>query len=389
MKKLKICCQLLCLLFITANASALKKNEQFHNTYKSNSKHGKPSITKDLFGEIDGRKIYQYTLKNASGMLVKVINYGAEITDIQTPDRNGTMGSVVLGFDSLQSYTGKQNQLLGAVVGRVANRIFGGKFTLDGKEYQLTSNIHGGKLGFDRKIWDIEEVHGKKQVALKVTYFSKDGEEGFPGNLHVTITYTLTNTNQLRIDYAATTDKATPVVLTNHTYFNLSGGKDDKVLNTDLTIYADKYLEADRDAMPSGKLLDVQGTPYDFTSPKQIGRDILKKDKQLTFGRGYDLTFALRNQTGKLALAASAFEPSSGRTLQVYTTEPGLVFYSANYLNEKIIGRGGKPLTKNGAFCLETQHYPDSPNKPEFPNTILRPGEKFSSQTVFQFGVRK
>ncbi|WP_354355139.1 aldose epimerase family protein [Pedobacter sp. UYP30] len=364
-------------------------SKSLHRKHKGRFQAVKPTISKALFGELDGQKIYKYTLKNSRGMLVKVINYGAAIIDIETPDRNGEMGSVVLGFDSLKSYTGKQNQLLGSAVGRVANRIFNGKFTLDGREFQLTSNIHGGKLGFDRKIWNIEEVPGKKQVALKVTYFSKDGEEGFPGNLHVTITYTLTNDNQLSIDYAATTDKATPVVLTNHSYFNLSGGKNDKVLNTELSINADKYLQADKDAMPSGKLLDVKGTPYDFTSAKQIGRDILKNDEQLIFGQGYDLTFALRNKTGKLALAASAFEPLSGRTLQVYTTEPGLVFYTANYLNEKIIGRGGKPLAKNGAFCLETQHYPDSPNKPEFPNTILRPGEKFSSQTVFKFGVRK
>lgn len=373
--------------FILVATSVFSKTPPHRYKYRISA--AKPSISKALFGDLNGQKIYRYTLKNSSGMLVKVINYGAAIVDIQTPDKDGKMGSVVLGFDSLKSYTGSQNQLLGSAVGRVANRIKDAKFTLDGNEYKLTANIHGGKLGFDRKVWDIEEVSGKTQVALKATYFSKDNEEGFPGNLHVTITYTLTNTNQLKIDYAATTDKATPIVLTNHSYFNLSGGKDDKVLNTELSINADKYLQADRNGIPSGKLLDVKETPYDFTSAKKIGRDILSNDEQLKFGQGYDLTFALRNQTGKLALAASAYEPLSGRTLQAYTTEPGLVFYSANYISEKVIGRGGKPLTKNAAFCLETQHYPDSPNKPEFPSTILRPREKFNSQTVFKFGVRK
>ena len=349
----------------------------------------KPSITKTLFGELNGQKIYKYRLTNSSGMFVTVINYGGAIIDIQTPDKNGHLGSVVLGFDSLESYTGAQNQLLGSAVGRVANRINNGKFTLDGNIYRLSANIHGGKLGFDRKIWEIAEVPGNKEVALKVTYFSKDGEEGFPGNLNVTIIYTLTNNNQLKINYTATTDKATPVVLTNHTYFNLSGGIDDKVLNTELSINADKYLQANKDGIPTGKLLNVEGTAFDFTSTHKIGRDILKDDELLKFGHGYDLTYALRNQTGKMALAASAYEPLSGRTLQIYTTEPGLVFYSANYLSEKVIGRGNKPLTRNAAFCLETQHYPDSPNNPEFPNTILRPGERFSSETVFKFGVRK
>ncbi|MGY3052403.1 aldose 1-epimerase [Pedobacter sp. UYEF25] len=383
----KIIMRSLFFLFLILTAAPVF-SKTLPDKYKDRRSTAKPSISKALFGQLNGQKIYRYTLKNSSGMLVKIINYGAAIVDIESRDRNGKIASVVLGFDSLKSYTGSQNQLLGSAVGRVANRIKDAKFTLYGKEYNLTANIHGGKLGFDRKVWDIEEVPGKNQIALKATYFSEDGEEGFPGNLHVTITYTLTNTNQLKIDYAATTDKATPIVLTNHSYFNLSGGKDNKVLNTELRINADKYLQADGNAMPSGKLLDVKGTPFDFTSTKKIGRDILSDNEQLKFGQGYDLTFALRNQTGKLALAASAYEPLSGRTLEAYSTEPGLVFYSANYISEKVIGRGGKPLTKNAAFCLETQHYPDSPNKPEFPNTILRPGEKFTSQTVFKFGVR-
>lgn len=377
MKNINLRFRLLCLLMITVHAFAIAKDTA-----------EKPSIRKAFFGETEGKQIYQYTLTNSKGMLVKVINYGATITDIITPDKNGEMRSVVLGFDSLTSYTGRMNALMGAAVGRVANRIANGKFTLDGKEYILTSNIHGGLLGFHKKIWDIKELPEKKQVALRMTYFSKDGEEGYPGNLSVTITYTLTNNNELKINYAATTDKATPVVMTNHSYFNLSGGKDDKTLNTELNIFADQYLAATKDNMPTGKIQDVKGTPFDFRESQKIGKHIKENNEQLIWGGGYDLTFVLRNATGKLALAASAYEPLSGRAMQVYTTEPGLVFYTGNYLSEKIIGRGGKPFTKNGAFCLETQHFPDSPNQPGFPNTILRPGETYKSQTVYTFSVR-
>lgn len=348
----------------------------------------KPSITKIPYGEVEGQKIYQYTLKNSNGMQAKVINYGATITDIITPDKNGKMGDVVLGFDSLKQYLGRDNALLGAVVGRVANRIKNKKFTLDGKEYILGSNIHGGPLGFDKKIWAIQELPGSKEVALKLTYLSRDGESGYPGNLNVIITYTLTNNNEFKLTYSATTDQPTPVVLTNHTYFNIAGTTD-KVTNTELTISADQYLEADKDNMPSGKLLAVKGTPYDFTQPKLIGKDITATDNQLTWGRGYDVTFALRNTTGKLALAATAYEPTSGRVMQCYTTEPGVVVYTGNHFNERILGRGGKPFTQWGALCLETMHFPDSPNHSNFPNVILRPGETFSSQTVYKFSARK
>lgn len=332
-----------------------------------------PGITKKRFGEIDGITIYEYSLKNSRGMLVKVINYGASITDIVTPDRNGQFSSVVFGFDSLSSYTGGQNALMGAAVGRVANRIAKGKFTLDGKQYTLTANIHGGKKGFDRQIWQAEELKGK-DPALKMTYFSKDGEEGFPGNLRVSITYTLTGKNELKIDYRASTDKTTHVNFTNHSYFNLSGGKDETALNTELTILSDQYLEADKDNIPTGKLVEVKGTAMDFTKPRKIGQD-------------YDLTFVLRNQTGKLALAATAYEPLSGRVLKAYTTEPGLVFYVGNHLNPGVIGRGQKPSIKNAAFCLETQHYPDAANQPDFPSTVLKPGEIYQSHTIYKFSV--
>jgi aldose 1-epimerase len=348
----------------------------------------KPGITKAFFGETAGQQIYQYTLKNSNGMQVKVISYGASITDIITADKNGNMGSVVFGFDSLSAYTGRQNALMGAVVGRVANRIANGKFTLDSKEYQLTSNIHGGRQGFDKKIWKAEELVGDEEVSLKMSYFSKDGEEGFPGNLKVNIIYTLTDKNELKIDYSATTDKTTHINLTNHSYFNLSGEKAETVAETELRILADQYLEADKNNIPTGTILEVKGTPLDFTRGQPIGQRIMEDHPALKMGNGYDLTYVLRNQRGKLKLAAVAYEPLSGRVLQAYTTEPGLVFYTGNHLNPGIIGRGQKPSIKYAAFCLETQHYPDSPNKPAFPSTVLKPEEIFKSQTVFKFSVK-
>lgn len=379
-----------CILLIAIQAFAISKPAAFQvRVYKTGNKTEKPAISKTLFGETEGQKIYQYTLRNSNGMQVKVMNYGGTITDIITADKNGDMKSVVLGFDSLSSYTGRQNALMGAAVGRVANRIANKRFTLDGREYILTSNIHGGVQGFHKRIWNIEEVPGNKEVALRLTYFSKDGEEGYPGNVNIVITYTLNNKNELIINYMAATDKATPVVLTNHTYFNLSGGKDDNVLSTELSIFADRFLEAAGGPFPTGNFLDVQGTPFDFTTPQSIGKRITESNAQLALGGGgYDLTFVLRNQTGKPALAAIAYEPVSGRVMEVYTTEPGMVFYTGNHLSEKTIGREGKPFAKNGAFCLETQHFPDSPNQPQFPNTILRPGETYRSQTVYKFSVR-
>ncbi|MFV0592856.1 MAG: aldose epimerase family protein [Draconibacterium sp.] len=367
-------------MLLTTNTFARLKTES--PSCKSTTESGvKNSIQKRDFGKTGGQQVYEYTLKNSNGMQVKVINYGATISDIITPDKDGNLASVVLGFDSLEEYEGGKNALMGAAVGRVANRILGAKFTLDGKVYKLSSFIHGGVAGFDKKFWNIEELPGKKEVALKLTYFSKDGEEGYPGNLTVTIIYTLTSQNELKIDYKATTDKATPVVLTNHTYFNLSGGKAAKVADTELSIQADQYLEAEGQNIPTGRLLDVKGTPLNFSTPHPIG-------SRIDEAGGYDLTYVLRNQSGKLALAASAYEPLSGRKMDVFTTEPGVVFYTGNHLNEGITGRNGKSFTKYGAFCLETQHYPDSPNQPTFPNCILRPGKTFHSQTIYKFSVK-
>ncbi|UTN02794.1 galactose mutarotase [Flavobacterium bizetiae] len=355
------------------------------NVFSQNPDQSRKSfITKKKIGQVQEQDVFEYTLQNKTGMQVQLITYGAAITNVVTPDKEGKMSSVVLGFDSLSQYAGSDNSLMGSTVGRVANRISNKKFTIDGQEYTLSSDIHGGVNGFDKRVWKAKEISKKNELAVEMTYLSKDGEEGFPGNLLVTVTFTLKN-NDLVIDYKATSDKATPLVLTNHTYFNLSGGKSTKALDTELTVFADQYLEYGDGSLVTGKILNVKQTPFDFTTPKTIGKDI---EKVQQYTNGYDVTFALRNQTGKLALAAKAFEPLSGRALEVYTTEPGVVFYSGNWLSEKVKGRNGVPYTKNGAFCLETQHYPNSINTPNFPNTVLRPKETFTSQTIYRFLVR-
>jgi aldose 1-epimerase len=389
MKKIFFCLELACLLLISTPLIAVTGHAGTDPVNNPGGKSAKPSMVKMSVGEAEGQEIFEYTLTNSSGMQVKVINFGGKITNIITPDKNGEMGSVVLGFDSIKSYTDLTSPSIGATIGRVGNRISNKKFTLDGQEYTLTANIHGGLKGFNKRFWNIEEVPGDQEVALIMSYFSRDGEEGYPGNLHVTVTYVLTNDNELKINYAATTDKATPVVLTNHSYFNLSGGKEAKILNTEVTIFADKYLEANNEIIPTGNILKVKGTPFDFTMPQPIGKRIDDNNEQLVAAKGYDLTYVLRNQPGKLILAANAYNPSTGRVMQVYTTEPGIIFYTGNNLSEKVTGRGGRQFVKNGGFCFETQHFPDSPNQPKFPNTILRPGQTFKSQTIFKFSVRK
>ena len=384
MKKFHFPISLILFLTFSLNTVAIANGPKFDDRQGDGSKRDNPNICKTIFGVIEGKNVYEYTLTNSSGMIVKVVNYGGTITDIITPDKKGEMASVVLGFDSLAEYTGRKNALMGATVGRVANRISNAKFTIDGNEYNLSSNIHGGVGGFHRRVWNIEEVPDSNFVALRMTYRSVDGEEGYPGNLDVMVTYSLTNGNELKIDYTATTDKATPVVLTNHTYFNLSGGNEPTILNTELCIMADQYLEVTDKNIPTGNILDVKETPFDFSKMHAIGDQI----GNIRNSSGYDLTYVLKNQSGKLAKSATAFEPKSGRILEVYTTEPGIVFYTGNHLNERTIGRGGISFTKFGAFCLETQHYPDSPNIPHFPNCILRPGDTFESQTIYKFSIK-
>jgi aldose 1-epimerase len=338
-----------------------------------------------------------YTLTNSNGVVVKVTNYGGIITEIHVPDKNRQMGDVALGFDKLDGYLSpaykNSNPNFGAIIGRYGNRIAKGKFTLDGVEYTLATNngenhLHGGTVGFGSVVWDAKPVEGAEGNAIELTYFSKDGEEGYPGNLQVTVTYTLTDDNELKIDYSAVTDKATPCNLTNHSYFNLSAGMQTTIANHELVIFADKYTEVDGGLIPTGNLPDVADTPMDFTSPYQIGERIDADFEQLKLGGGYDHNWVLRSNDGSLALAATVYEPESGRFMEVFTTEPGVQFYAGNFLDGTLIGKNSVRYQRRSGLCLETQHFPDSPNQPDFPSTILQPGQTYKTQTVYRFSVK-
>jgi aldose 1-epimerase len=328
-----------------------------------------------------------FTLRNANGVEIKAITYGAIITSIVTPDRAGQRGDIVLGFDSLDAYL-KDPPYFGAVVGRYGNRIAKGRFTLDGKTYALAVNngpnhLHGGLKGFDKVIWKGEPLSGRNGVVFSRQ--SPDGEEGYPGNLDVRITYELTERDELVIDYHATTDKATPINLTQHSYFNLAGAGD--ILGHQLMIEADRYTPVDSTLIPTGELAPVQGTPFDFRTPTAIGARIGQSNEQLKNGGGYDHNWVLSRKGPGRQLAARVVEPRSGRTLEISTTEPGLQFYTGNFLDGTLTGKGGWVYQRRNGLCLETQHFPDSPNQSKFPSTILRPGASYDSQTVFRFGV--
>ena len=335
-----------------------------------------------------------FTLKNDSGMTVRITNFGAIITSIIVPDRNGKLGDVALGYNDIASYTNAVDKpYFGAIVGRYGNRIAEGKFTIDETEYTLAINnspnsLHGGIIGFDKVIWDAKANQDDDSVTL--TYLAKDGEEGYPGNLNCSVTYRLTKDNSIEIEYLATTDKATPINLTQHTYFNLKGEGQGTILDHQLMINARRFTPVDETLIPTGKTPAVQGTPFDFTKPKPIGRDIGQKDKQLEYGGGYDHNWVLDKggQTGEMTLAASVYEPSTGRVLEVSTTEPGIQFYCGNFLDGRLTGKSGKKYVNRGGFCLETQHFPDSPNQPNFPSTILKPGDEYETKTVFKFSAR-
>ncbi len=349
----------------------------------------RPGVTRASFGAISGQPVDIFTLRNANGIEIKATNYGGIITSIVVPDRNGRPGDIVLGFDDLQSYV-KDSPYFGAIVGRYGNRIAKGHFTLDGHTYTLAVNngpnhLHGGLEGFDKVIWRAEPLAGA--TGLVLSRRSPDGEEGYPGNLDVRVTYRLTDDNQLVIDYHATTDKATPVNLTQHSYFNLAGEGD--VLGHELTIDADRYTPVDANLIPTGELAPVAGTPFDFRKPTAIGARIDQPNQQLKNAGGYDHNWVLNRKGSALQLAARVVEPKTGRTLEVSTTQPGLQFYSGNFLDGTLKGKGGRVYQKHAGMCLETQHYPDSPNHPAFPSTVLRPGEQYDTQTVFRFGVRK
>ncbi|MSU04837.1 MAG: galactose mutarotase [Pedosphaera sp.] len=333
----------------------------------------------------DGTSVRLFTLRNKNGVVVKLTNFGGIITEILAPDRSGKLGNVVCGFDNLETYL-KGHPFFGAVAGRVANRIAKGKFTLDGKDYTLAINngpnhLHGGIKGFDKQVWAAEVLPDQ---SVRMTYTSKDGEEGYPGNLKVTMVYSLDDENALRIDYGATTDKATPINLTNHSYFNLAGSG--TIFDHVLYLNADQYTKVDETLIPTGEIAPVKGTALDFTTPHSIGERAQQTGLKPT---GYDHNFVLNQQGRGLRLAARVNEPKSGRTLEVSTTEPGVQLYTANHMNGSVVGTGGVSYPQYGAFCLETQHYPDSVNHPAFPSSILRPGSAYKTTTVFKFGVTK
>lgn len=353
------------------------------------AQRGKTPVQKSAYGQMpDGTAVDLYTLTNAQGVVAKVITLGGIITELHVPDRNGKLGDVVLGCDDLQTYLAGHPHF-GCITGRFANRIAGAKFTLDGKDYSLFVNngqasLHGGKKGFDKYVWKAAPVDGK--TAVRLTHTSPDGDEGYPGTLNIAVTYTLTDKNELRIDYEATTDKATPINLTNHSYFNLGGHQSGNILDHEATLFADNYTPSDTGLIPTGKIAPVKGTPLDFTKPMKIGARIDElKGKDLP--GGYDHNFVINNGGRALTLAALVYDPKSGRGMETHTTEPGIQLYTANFLKAQK-GKGGAVYGQHGAFCLEAQHYPDSVHHDHFPSVILRPGQTYRQTTVYAFSTR-
>jgi aldose 1-epimerase len=344
------------------------------------------------FGPLpDGRATRLFTLEGAGGFRAEVTDYGATLVRLMVPDRDGKLGDVVLGGDSAAAYAARIPAA--ATIGRVANRIGGATFSLDGKTYTLASNsgqnhLHGGRVGFDKIVWKAESGAREGRPVLVLRHTSQDGDEGYPGKLDVTVTYSVTADRALRIDYSATTDRATPVNLTNHAYFNLKGEGQGDVLDHELTLYATRYTPTNSALIPNGTVAPVAGTPLDFTQPHRIGERISADHELIRIGRGYDHNFVLdayKPGATEPMLAAVVHEPTTGRVMEVLTTEPGVQLYTANHLNGSVRGKSGQPYVARGAFCLETQHFPDSPNRPEFPTTILRPGQTFRSTTVYRF----
>ena len=374
--KINLCAALLLTWMLSGTIQAQSPDKKSENL----------NLTTQPFGKMpDGRTVTLYKVSNANGLTAQITDYGAILVSLRVPDHNGNLDDIVLGFDDLDSYL-KRNPLFGATVGRYANRIEHASFTLDNIQYKLTQNsgknhIHGGKQKrFDKVLWNAKPFSDKNQMGVALSYFSKDGEEGFPGNLNCTVTYTLTNSDELKIHYQAATDKPTIINLTNHTYFNLAGAGNGDVLDHQIMINADYYTPSSKTLIPTGEIHSVKDTPLDFTKLRAIGERI----DQLTQTRGYDHNYVLKNTDGSLILAARVYEPTSGRVMEVHTTEPGMQFYTANGMKDKK-GKNGKTYNNHAGFCLETQHFPDSPNKPHFPSTILRPGQKYNTTTIFKF----
>jgi len=338
----------------------------------------------------DFSSIKEFSLSNKNGVELRLTNYGARIIAIDVPDRDGRFADVILGHNNVEEYINAEDRpYFGAIVGRYGNRIANGKFMLDGKEYKLATNngenhLHGGNMGFDKLVWNAE-VSGSSVV---FSYTARDGEEGYPGNLKIQVTYTLTDENEIKIDYLATTDKATPVNLTNHAYFNLAGEGSSTILNHELMINADIFTPVTPSLIPTGEFRPVKGTPFDFKTAKAVGRDIEKENTQLKHGNGYDHNFVLNKDAGGMTLAATVYDPESGRFMETYTTQPGVQFYSGNFLNGCLTGKSGKKYPCRSGLCLETQHYPDSPNQKNFPSTILKPGDDYKTTTVYKFSVK-
>lgn len=341
----------------------------------------------------DSTQLSVYSLQNKNGLTMSVTNLGGKIISLWVPDKDGTLGNIVLGYDSIKRYL-KGNPYFGAIIGRYGNRIAKGKFLLEGKEYQLAINnppnaLHGGPKGFHNQFWQVEPFQNNGFDALELRYKSAEGEEGYPGTLDVKVVYTLTDQNELVIDYEATTDKTTIVNLTHHSFFNLAGEGARDILDHELIINANRFAPVGEGLIPTGELKLVAETPFDFREPHRIGQRIDQEDPQLKFGKGYDHNWILNRKSNELSLAAKVKEPTSGRVMEVWTTEPGLQFYSGNFLDGKDNGFSGKPYNFRSAFCLEAQHFPDSPNHPEFPSTVLKPGEVYKQKTVYRFSRTK
>jgi aldose 1-epimerase len=352
-------------------------------------------ITKTAWGKTgSGEPVDLYTLTNARGASVKIATLGGTVVSIQVPDRAGTLGEVTLGFDTLDGYLGP-HPFFGVLVGRYGNRIGKAQFTLDGTTYTLAKNngentLHGGRKGFDKYVWKAREIASADGPALELTHVSPDGDEGYPGALSVTVVYTWTDASALRIDYTATTDKPTVLNLTNHAYFNLSSGASSTILDHELQLQADRFTPVDAGLIPTGELRPVKGTPFDFTKSRKIGSFIDADDAQIKAGGGYDHNFVFSGTwTGALRTVGRVTEPTSGRVMELATTQPGVQFYTGNFLDGSVKGRGGRAYGKRSGFCLETQHFPDSPNKPQFPSVVLRPGQTYKATTVYTFGVAK
>jgi len=376
-------------LFVLASAQIASVSCEAVSTQPSGKTSGRAGIRAESFGQTpDGQEVTLYNLTNANGLRAKVIDYGAILVSLEVPDRDGKLADIALGFEDLDSYV-RRNPLFGATVGRYANRIANASFSLDGVEYKLTANagknhIHGGgKKRFDKVIWKGRPSHNKEGVCVQFTHLSKDGEEGFPGNLDCIVTYTLTNKNELKISYKATTDKPTIVNLTNHSYFNLAGAGNGDVRDHEIMINANLYTPAGEGLIPTGEIHSIENTPLDFTEPRTIGSRI----DELTETRGYDHNYVLNKSNGLIDLASRVYEPASGRVMEVYTTEPGMQFYTANGMRD-IKGKGGKVYQRHYGFCLETQHFPDSPNKTHFPTVVLRQDREYETETIFKFSTK-